>query len=86
MILQLHLRLARQIRELPAGSLHRLNLATSLANLSTEDDFGRKTLEEVATTLASALRDKAIPRNPKGEPDSPPISHWPRLPAMKVFR
>jgi peroxiredoxin len=48
--------LAIDIRQLPATN--KLNLAYALANLSTEGDFGHDTLQEVATTLAGALREK----------------------------
>jgi peroxiredoxin len=48
-------RLALEIREAPIAS--RLGLAQELANLATEGDFGRDTLQEVATTLAGALRE-----------------------------
>jgi peroxiredoxin len=51
--------LALDIRALPVGSVNRLGLANSLANLSTEGDFGHGTLVEVASTLAGALREKA---------------------------
>jgi len=40
---------------------HKVGLAAALANLSTEGDFGRETLQEVATTLAEALRDQPLP-------------------------
>ncbi len=60
------MRLARDIRELPAASQHRLNFAAALANLSTEGDFGRKTLEAVAETLATALRDRPLPLHHDG--------------------
>jgi peroxiredoxin len=49
--------LALRIRQLPSNET-KVKLATSLANLSTEGDFGPNTLEEVATTLAGALRDQ----------------------------
>ncbi len=52
--------LALQIRQLPAGA-NKLTLANSLANLSTEGDFGRDTLQEVTTTLAEALREHPVP-------------------------
>ena len=58
--------LALQIRQLPAGA-NKLLLANDLANLSTEGDFGRDTLQEVATTLAGALRENPAPRD-HGEP------------------
>ncbi len=47
--------LALRIRQLPTGD-GQLSLAQSLANLSTEGDFGRDTLQEVTTTLAAAVR------------------------------
>ncbi len=50
-------RLAAQIRQLPS-SPNKLALAEGLANLSTEGDFGRDTLQDVATTLADALREQ----------------------------
>jgi len=36
----------------------RVSLASGLANLATEGDFGKETLQEVATTLAVALREE----------------------------
>ncbi len=59
--------LALQIRQLPVVP-HKLRLAGALANLSTEGDFGRDTLQEVTTTLASALREQPVQGKP-GEPD-----------------
>jgi len=61
--------LALQIRQLSAGS-HKLTLANALANLSTEGDFGRDTLQEVTTTLADALRENPVPEE-KGQPAAP---------------
>ncbi|HME00776.1 MAG TPA: TlpA disulfide reductase family protein [Terriglobia bacterium] len=52
--------LALDIRQLPATE-HKVRLANSLANLSTEGDFGHDTLQEVATTLADALRESPPP-------------------------
>src|SRR5581483_1466459 len=49
--------LALDIRKLPS-SANKLNLASGLANYSTEGDFGRDTLQEVTTTLAQALREQ----------------------------
>jgi len=49
--------LALDIRALPGGAA-KLGLAQSLANLSTEGDFGRDTLQEVTTTLATALKER----------------------------
>lgn len=51
--------LALQIRALPAGD-HKVILANALAGLSTEGDFGHDTLQEVATTLAQALRESPV--------------------------
>lgn len=48
--------LALEIRRLPVTP-NQLDLAYGLATLSTEGDFGRETLQEVATTLADALRE-----------------------------
>ncbi len=50
-------KLALQIRELPGGP-NKLRLASGLANLATEGDFGRDTLQQVATTLADTLRQQ----------------------------
>jgi len=51
--------LALAIRELPAAnSPHKARLALGLAGLSTEGDLGHETLQEVATTLADALKDQ----------------------------
>jgi len=58
--------LALQIRQLPATP-NKLRLATALANLSTEGDFGHDTLQEVATTLADALSQQPVPEE-KGQP------------------
>ncbi len=52
--------LAIDIRRLPV-TLNKLHLANSLANLSTEGDFGHDALQEVATTLADALREQPLP-------------------------
>jgi len=60
--------LAMQIRQLPVVP-NKLRLAGALANLSTEGDFGRETLQEVTTTLTSALREQP-PLPEKGEPNS----------------
>ena len=59
--------LALQIRQLPPVP-NKLKLAGALANLSTEGDFGRDTLQEVTTTLASALREQP-PAGKPGQPD-----------------
>jgi peroxiredoxin len=52
--------LALDIRKLPAVP-NKLHLANSLANLATEGDFGRDTLQEVTTTLAAALDEQPQP-------------------------
>ena len=52
--------LAIEIRRLPAAP-NKLRLASELANLSTEGDFGHDTLQEVATTLAEALHEQPVP-------------------------
>jgi peroxiredoxin len=54
--------LALAIRQFPA-SPNKLTLADNLANLSTEGDFGHDTLQEVATTLATALHEQPPPEN-----------------------
>jgi len=59
--------LALQIRQLPVVP-NKLTLAGYLGNLSTEGDFGHDTLQEVTTTLATALREQP-PVEKKGEPD-----------------
>jgi thiol-disulfide isomerase/thioredoxin len=48
-------KLALDIRALPASADH-TQVAANLAMLSTEGDFGQATLQEVANTLADALR------------------------------
>jgi len=59
--------LALQIRQLPVVP-NKLRLAGGLANLATEGDFGRDTLQEVTTTLAQALREQP-PTGKPGQPD-----------------
>ena len=56
-------RVAAEIRQLPANTL-KVSLANNLANLSTEEDFGHDTLQEVATTLAEALREQPSQESP----------------------
>jgi peroxiredoxin len=58
--------LALKIRQLPLTE-NKLRLATGLAGLSTEGDFGHETLQEVANTLADTLREKPVPGK-NGEP------------------
>jgi peroxiredoxin len=52
--------LAVKIRKLPPTA-NKLRLAVGLAGLSTEGDFGRDTLQEVAITLADTLRERPVP-------------------------
>jgi len=59
--------LALQIRQLSPG-VNKVRLSYSLASLSTEGDFGRDTLQEVATTLSEALKEHPLPTTPKGAP------------------
>jgi len=66
--------LAQRLRKLPPTQT-KLSLAGGLANLSTEGDFGKQTLQEVATTLAEALRE---------QPQSDPRSY--NLSATKACR
>jgi peroxiredoxin len=60
--------LALKIRTLPAEP-EKLKLASSLTNLSTEGDFGLDTLQQVATTLAEALRQNPAPPTKDGPAD-----------------
>ena len=64
--------LALDIRQL-AASDNRVSLASGLANLATEGDFGRDTLQEVATTLAESLKDSPPP-GAEQKPASPYIT------------
>jgi peroxiredoxin len=48
--------LALEIGNLPDTSTSRLGLANGLANLATEGDYGHDTLQQVAATLAAAIR------------------------------
>ena len=61
--------LAIEIRQLPVTA-NKLRLAYSLAMLSTEGDFGHDMLQEVATTLAGALREQPLPAK-NGQPPQP---------------
>ena len=53
--------LALQIRQLPVVP-NQLTLAMALASRATEGDFGHDTLQEVATTLADAIKEQP-PKN-----------------------
>lgn len=71
--------LATEIQRLPAGA-NKLMLAMSLSGLSTEGDFGRDTLQEVATTLAEAIREQRQLRAAKsGEEPADAYSELARL-------
>jgi len=65
--------LAMQIRELKVGPgpypgvTAKLGLASGLANLATEGDFGQDTLQEVTTTLNLALKETPPPQQ-QGKP------------------
>lgn len=64
--------LALQIRQLPPAA-DKERLADQLANLATEGDPGRETLQEVATTLAQALHEHPVPAE-KDQPAAPYIT------------
>jgi len=51
-------RIALGIRKLPAA-VAKVDLANSLANLSSEGDFGPETLQEVGITPVEALREQS---------------------------
>ena len=71
--------LATEIQRLPAGA-NKLMLAMSLSGLSTEGDFGRETLQAVATTLAGAIREQRQLRAAKdGEEPADAYSELARL-------
>ncbi len=57
--------IAQEIRKLPPDGA-KVSLATGLAGLSTEGDFGHDTLQEVAVTLADALKE---------QPSQPPAAY-----------
>lgn len=58
--------LAGQIRRLSRGA-NKLNLAMALSNYSTEGDFGRDTLQAVATTLEQAIEEQRKAAPPNGQ-------------------
>src|SRR5579871_1125649 len=69
--------LALKIRPLPAGP-HKVAIASGLAGLSTEGDFGKDTLKEVTTTLAMALKEYP----PKPAKDGGPNAHFVQLASL----
>jgi len=62
--------LALDIRELPDDA-KKLDLAVGLASRATEGDFGEGTLQEVAVTLAQAIRKHPLPRKAGAPPEEP---------------
>ncbi|MEP6716152.1 MAG: TlpA disulfide reductase family protein [Terriglobia bacterium] len=66
-------RLAVEIRKLPASD-HKLNLAHSLANLSTEGDFGIESLQQAGETLAASLREQEAASKGGGMPEDPYVT------------
>jgi peroxiredoxin len=64
--------IALDIRALPA-SPNKMLLAESVANLATEGDFGKQTLQEVATTLSDSLRAQAASAS-AGMPEGPYVT------------
>src|SRR5262245_55662412 len=65
--------LALKVRQLPV-SPNKVSVAQSLANLSTEGDFGRDTLQEVTTTLASAVGEQPVAAGKDGTPAGPYVA------------
>jgi peroxiredoxin len=61
--------LALQIRQLPAVP-NKLRLAMGLAGRATEGYFGHDTLQEVATTLADAIKDQPTNDQPPKDQDA----------------
>src|SRR6266403_3538659 len=75
--------LALKMRTL-AATENKLRLAVNLAGLSAEGEFGRDTLQEVATTLDEALRERPVPWAKPAERKSPDAGNnaaAPRAPA-----
>jgi len=62
--------IAVEIAALPAG-VNKLRLASGLANLSTEGDFGHQTLQTVADTLSLALSQNPVAAAAPGKPARP---------------
>lgn len=77
-------RIALEIRQLPAGSM-KAGLANGLANLATEGDFGRDTLQVVTSTLAIALAESPQPaRNGEPYPGYDELAQLSKYEHMKV--
>jgi len=64
--------LAEKIAKLPAND-NKVELATALASLSTEGDFGKDTLQKVASTLEETLQQHAVSED-KGQPAYPYVA------------
>jgi len=76
--------IALQIRKLPAGD-RKVGLANGLANLATEGDFGRGTLQEVTTTLSQALAETpAKSRNGQASPAYDELAQLAKYEGMSV--
>jgi peroxiredoxin len=73
--------LALKIRKLRASE-NKVRLALGLAGLSTEGDFGHDVLQEVATTLADALRERPLPWVEAKPADAGSGAHGARAPAF----
>ncbi len=71
--------LASQIRALPP-SANKLALAYQLANLCTEGDQGQDTIQEVATTLADALR-----QHPAADANGNPADEYVELASLVKY-
>lgn len=69
--------LAFKIRELPATP-GKLDLASQLADLANEGDFGKDTLQEVTNTLAVVLREQA-PRDTFPYTQLAQLAHYERM-------
>jgi peroxiredoxin len=65
--------ISRDISTLPAGTA-KVVLATKLTSLSTEGDPGADNLQQVATTLGSALSETPIPADKDGNPAQPYVA------------
>ena len=68
---------ALKIRELPA-SAGKLELASQLADLANEGDFGKDTLQEVTNTLAAVLKEQ-MPRESFAYTQLAQLAHYERM-------
>jgi peroxiredoxin len=80
--------LATQIAGLPAGA-EKLDLAYGLANLSTEGDFGRDTLQSVTDTLVQAVKEappaREKPQNAKPDDNGRPAGPYGELAQLATY-